>query len=169
MSDAQNPGPFIVLTAILDGSARPAAVTRSHGDAVERAYGALGAETTAGLDIIELPVAPPAFGALRETTGGGSDLVAVYDLFPLSPTLDPKVRTIAGQFLAAEVLWALEERGLLKGVPLNLRLDVPKGWDRDPIKVHEKLVAAGALDLSAEAIEAFKRIKARWDAAGATG
>lgn len=167
MSDAQNSGPFIVLTAILDGSARPAAITVSHGEAVERAYGAVGAEATAGLDIVELPVAPPAFAALRDTTGGGTDLVAVYDLFPLSPTLDPGVRTIAGQFLAAEVLWALEERGLLKGVPLNLKLDVPKGWDRDPIKIHEKLVAAGALDLKPESIEAFKRIKAAWDAAGA--
>jgi len=157
--------PFIVVTAILDGSARPAAVTVSHGDAVERAYGGTGAEDVAGLDIVELPIAPPAFAALRDTTGGASDIVAVYDVFPLSAALDPNHRTIAGQFLAAEMLIKLEENGLLKGVPLNLKLDVPKGWERDPKAIHEKLVAAGALDLSESAIETYTRIKASWDAA----
>jgi hypothetical protein len=163
--DERDARPFIVVTAILDGSARPAAVTVSHGDAVERGYGAAGAEDIAGLDIVELPIAPPAFAALRKNTGGARDIVAVYDVFPLAPTLEPGVRTIAGQFLAAELLFALEEQGLLHGVPLNLKLDVPAGWDRDPKSIHEKLIAAGALDLAPSAIETFKRIKSRWDAA----
>lgn len=167
MSEERDNRPFIVLTAILDGSARPAAITVSHGDAMERAYGSAGAEDIAGLDIVELPVAPPAFAALRDATGRSAETVAVYDLFPLSATLDPNVRTVAGQFLAAEVLWALEEQGHLKGVPLNLKLDVPGGWDRDPKAIHAKLVDAGALNLSADAIETFKRVKSSWDQASA--
>ncbi len=159
--------PFIVVTAILDGSARPAALTVSHGDALERALQATGGQTIAGLDIVELPIPPPAFAALREHAGRPRDAVAVYDLFPLAETLTPEVRTVAGQFLAAEVLWALEEQGLLKGVPLNLKLDLPGDWDRAPKAVHEKLVAAGALDLAPGAIETFKNVKASWDAAQA--
>ncbi|MFK7991203.1 MAG: hypothetical protein AB8I08_34625 [Sandaracinaceae bacterium] len=162
MSDP-DPRPFIVLTAILNGSARPAAVTLSHGSAMERAYLATTGQDIAGLDIVELPVAPPAFSALRKHAGLGGDAVAVYDVFPLSAALDASVRQIAGQFLAAEALWALDAAGHLTGVPLNLRLDVPNGWDRDPKNIHEKLVAAGALDLSAGAIETFKAIKATWD------
>lgn len=157
--------PFIVVTAILDGSARPAALTMSHGDALERAIRATSDRTIAGLDIVELPIPPQAFAALREHAGRPPDAVAVYDLFPLSETLAPDVRTVAGQFLAAEVLWALEEQGMLKGVPLNLKLDLPEGWDRSPKAVHERLVAAGALDLSPQAIETFKNVKADWDAA----
>ncbi|MDX1579860.1 MAG: hypothetical protein R3266_15355 [Gemmatimonadota bacterium] len=167
MSDERDPRPFIVLTAILDGSARPAAVTVSHADAMERAYGATAGQDIAGLDIVELPVAPPAFAALRKHAGLAGDAVAVYDVFPLAATLDPGVRTIAGQFLAAEALWALEEAGQLTGVPLNLKLDIPKGWDRDPKAVHEKLVGAGALELTPAAIEAFKAIKGAWDRAAA--
>lgn len=155
--------PFIVVTAILDGSARPAAITISHGDAMERAIGATSGQPIAGMDIVELPVPPPAFGALREHAGRPDDAVAVYDLFPLSAALPSDMRVVAGQFLAAEVLWALEEQGLLKGVPLNLKLDLPDGWDRAPKAVHEKLVGAGALDLTREAIETFKQIKSRWD------
>ncbi len=74
------------------------------------------------------------------------------------------MRTVAAQFLAAEALWALEEQGALKGVPLNLKLDLPDAWDRAPKAVHERLVAAGALDLSPQAIETFKNVKGRWDA-----
>ncbi len=164
MTSERDERPFIVVTAILDGAARPAAVTVSHGDAMERAIGATAGERIAGMDIVELPIPPPAFAALREHAGRTADAVAVYDLFPLAATLTPEVRTVAGQFLAAEVLWALEEQGLLKGVPLNLKLDLPGGWDRAPKAVHERLVSAGALDLSAQAIEAFENIKARWDA-----
>jgi hypothetical protein len=156
--------PFIVVTAILDGSARPAAVTVSHGDALERAIRATAGQAIAGMDIIELSIPPNAFAALRDHAGRTTETVAVYDLFPLAETLDPSVRTVAAQFLAAEVLWALEEAGVLKGVPLNLKLDVPRGWDRAPKAMHEKLVAAGALDLGPRAIETFKNIKASWDA-----
>ncbi|MEC7519438.1 MAG: hypothetical protein VYE22_06195 [Myxococcota bacterium] len=160
--------PFIVVTAILDGSARPAQITISHGDAMEKAFDATTDKDIAGLDIVELPVAPPAFEALRQMTGRSKDAVAVYDVFPLSPTLDGSVRTVAGQFLAAEALWTLEEQGHLKGVPLNLKLDVPPGWERDPKAIHEKLVGAGALELSPKAIETFKSIKSAWDAKNAS-
>ena len=156
--------PFIVVTAILDGSARPAALTISHGDALERALHATAGREISGMDIVELPIPPPAFGALRDHAACPRDAVAVYDLFPLADTLAPQVRTVAGQFLAAEVLWAMEEQGLLKGVPLNLKLDLPADWDRAPKAVHEKLVAAGALDLSPQAIDTFKHVKAAWDA-----
>ena len=37
MSGANEPGPFIVITAVLDAEARPASITRSHGEAYERA------------------------------------------------------------------------------------------------------------------------------------
>jgi hypothetical protein len=163
MSSERDERPFIVVTAILDGSARPAAVTVSHADAMERAIGATAGQEIAGMDIVELPIPPPAFAALREHAGRSQDAVAVYDVFPLAATLDAGVRTVAGQFLAAEALWALEEQGALKGVPLNLKLDLPAGWDRAPRAVHEKLVAAGALDLSPKAIDTFKNIKASWD------
>jgi hypothetical protein len=164
MSSDRNERPFIVVTAILDGSARPAAVTFSHGDAMERAIEATSAQDIAGMDIVELPIPPPAFAALRDHAARAADAVAVYDLFPLAASLAPEVRTVAAQFLAAEALWALEEQGALKGVPLNLKLDLPDGWDRSPKAVHERLVAAGALDLSSKAIETFKNIKSRWDA-----
>lgn len=162
-----DPRPFIVVTAILDASARPAAVTVSHGSAMEKAFAATSSHDVAGLDIVELPVPPQAFGALRAHSGGGSDTVAVYDVFPLAARLDPGLRTVAGQFLAAELLWALEEQGLLQGVPINLRLEVPEGWDKSPKAVHERLVGAGALDLTPDGVEVFKAIKASWDAAQA--
>ena len=52
----------------------------------------------------------------------------------------------AGQFLAAEALWTMDEQGLLGGVPVNVKLDVPKGWKTDPKDIHQHLVAEGALD-----------------------
>jgi hypothetical protein len=168
MSIEANESPFIVVTAILDGSARPAAVTYSHGDAMERAFAATSGEQIAGMDIIELPVPPPVFAALREHAGRPLESVAVYDVFPLAASLPPAVRSVAAQFLAAHALWALEEQGALKGVPLNLKLDLPADWDRAPRAVHERLVAAGALDLSPRAIETFKNIKARWDTTSAS-
>src|SRR5687767_4593350 len=62
-----DPRPFLVLTAILDGSARPAAITRSHGDAMERAIVSTSGHDIAGLDLVELPpIAPPTFAALRK-------------------------------------------------------------------------------------------------------
>ncbi|MEZ4253552.1 MAG: hypothetical protein R3B99_35530 [Polyangiales bacterium] len=62
-------------------------------------------------------------------------------------------------------MWTLEEhKNLLGGVPLDVRLDLPRGWDKDPKAVHAKLVEAGALDLTADAIETFKTVKTAWDA-----
>ena len=155
--------PILILTAICDASARPAAVTRGHGDAMERAYVAAQGCQTQGLDLVELPIAPAAFAALRKHLQIGDDRVTVYDLFPLSSQLDPRYRSVAGQFLAAEALWALEEQGLLSGVPFSVQFDLPRGWDKDPKRLHERLLAEKALDLSATAIETFKRVKTAWD------
>src|SRR6187200_1726632 len=110
MSNSERP--FLILTAICDASARPAAVTVGHGDAMERAYTASDGLDTEGIDLVELPIAPAAFAALRRHLQIRDDRVTVYDLFPLSAGLDARFRGIAGQFLAAEALWALEEQGL---------------------------------------------------------
>jgi hypothetical protein len=158
--------PFLILTAICDASARPAAITRGHGDAMERAYVAAQGCDTDGLDLVELPIAPAAFAALRKHLQIGDDRVTVYDLFPLSSQLDPRYRPVAGQFLAAEALWALEEQGLLHGVPFSVQFELPRGWDKDPKKLHERLIAEKALELSATAIETFKRVKTAWDKSG---
>ncbi|MCB9597517.1 MAG: hypothetical protein H6719_32650 [Sandaracinaceae bacterium] len=168
MSTERDARPYIVVTAILDGSARAAAVTMSHGDAMERALSASADQAIAGLEIVELAVTPQAFSALRTHAGLGDDAVAVYDVFPLNAALDTPVRTVAGQFLAAEALWALEEIGQLSGVPLNLKLTVPRGWERDPKSIHEKLIGAGALELGPEAIDTFRSIKTGWDAPAAS-
>ena len=159
----RDPRPFLVLTVLLDGAARPAAITRDHGDALERSIVATAGREIAGLDLVELPVASPIFKALRSPLGIPEESVGIYDVFPLASHLDPGLRKVAGQFLAAEALWTLEEQGLLSGVPVNLKLDVPKGWDTNPKKVHEKLVEAGALDLTPAGIETFKAVKSAWD------
>ena len=36
-------------------------------------------------------------------------------------------------------------------------------WSRDPKEVHQKLMEAGALELSPSAIETFKAVKTAWD------
>ena len=87
-----------------------------------------------------------------------------YEVFPLASHLWPVVRITAGQFLAAEALWKLEEAGQLGGVPLNVKLDLPKGWEREPQKIHERLVAEGALDLTESAIQTYLSVKQAWDA-----
>jgi hypothetical protein len=156
--------PFLVLTAICDASARPAAVTRGHGEAMERALNAAGNHQIDGLDLVELPISPPAFDALRRHLGESPETVTVYDLFPLSAHLDPRYRTVAGQFLAAEALWILEEQGLLQGVPFSIKFELPRGWDKDPKKLHARLVEAGALDLDESAIKTFKQIRSAWEA-----
>jgi hypothetical protein len=158
--------PFIIITAICDASARPAAVTRGHGDALERAMLATDGQDIEGLDLVEVPIAPGAFSALRKRFGMPPTEVTVYDVFPLSSALDARYRTVAGQFLAAEALWALEEQGMLAGVPFTVQFDLPGGWDKDPKKLHERLLAEKALELSAEAIESFKQIKQAWEASG---
>jgi hypothetical protein len=159
--------PFLILTAICDASARPAAITVGHGDAFERAFVASSAHENAGVDLVELPIAPAAFAALRKCLQVPGDQVTVYDLFPLSSKLKAEYRAIAGQFLAAEALWGLEEQGMLSGVPFTVQFDVPRGWDKDPKKLHEKLLEEKALDLSPAAVETFKAIKAEWDKVGA--
>lgn len=156
--------PFIILTAICDASARPAAVTVGHGDAMERALRATEGQDTLGLDLIELPIAPAAFAALRKHLQLGADIVTAYDIFPLAGELKEQYRAVAGQFLAAEALWTLEEQGLLSGVPFTIQFDVPSGWDKEPKKLHERLVAEKALALDANAIETFKAVKAAWEA-----
>jgi hypothetical protein len=167
MSD-KDPRPFLVLTVLLDGSARAAAITRSHGDALERAMKASSGHDIAGFDIIELPIAPQAFGALRRHLAASEDTVGFYDLFPLSAHLDLPTRKAAGQFLAAEAVWTLEEQGLLGAVPINLKLDLPKGWSRDPKDIRDRLVQAGALELTNTGIETYKTVKASWDATTAS-
>ncbi len=156
--------PFLVVTAIMDASARPAAITRSHGEALERALNAVGAHPIGGLDVIELPIASPSFLALRRHFRFKDDTVAMYDVFPLAAHLDPAARKVAGQFLAAEVLWTLDGQNLLPGVPLNVKLDLPQGWDKDPKAVHEKLMGLGALDIGEGGIETYKAVKAAWEA-----
>jgi hypothetical protein len=161
----ENPSPpLLVVTVLMDASARPAAVTRSHGDALERALSASAGHDTAGLELIELPIAPKAFAALRRNLTMPPTTVAVYDIFPLSAQVAPELRKVAGQFLAAEALWAMEEQNLLDGVPPNEKLDLPAGWDKDPKAVRGKLVEAGASTLTDAAIQTFAKIKAKWDA-----
>lgn len=155
--------PFVILTAVCDASARPAAITLGHGDAMERALTASTGLDIAGLDLVELPIAPPAFAALRRFLQLDGQVVTAYDVFPLSSRLAAQYRPIAGQFLAADMLWTLEQRGLLSGVPFSVQFDTPKGWDKDPKKIHERLVQEHALDLSPVAIETFKKIKQSWE------
>jgi hypothetical protein len=164
MSDDATTGPYLVLTAICDASARPAAVTLGHGDAMERALQAVNGLATVGIDLVELPIAPAAFSALRKHLDFPDGTVTVYDLFPLSAKLEERYRKIAGQFLAAEALWTLEEQGLLSGVPFTVNFDLPRGWDKDPKKLHARLVEEHALELGDRAVQIFKDIKTTWNA-----
>ncbi len=150
---------YFVVTALLDDGAKLAPITRSHGDAYEIAREATEAPF-GSLELVELPVSSVVFAAIRRHLNLPETTTALYDLFPLAPHLAPDVRHVAAQFLAAELAWSIEEQGHLNGLPLNLRLDLPKGWERDPKAIHEKLMAAGALELGPEAIERFRRAKA---------
>lgn len=163
MTEERDPRPYLVITVLLDSSARPAEVSRSHGNAYERSLHATHGQEIAGLELVELPIAAPVFKALRQPLAVPADEVGLYDVFPLASHLKPEYRKIAGQFLAAEALWTLEEQGLLGGVPVNVKLDVPKGWKTDPKDIHQHLVGEGALDLSASGIETYKAIKTAWD------
>jgi hypothetical protein len=156
--------PFIVLTAVLDSEARPAAVTRVHGEAFERALRATKGHAISNLDLIELPIGRAAHAALRKHLGLAEDQAGVYDLFPLAPTLAPAVRKAAAQFLAAEALWSLDAQGVFGGDTLSVKLELPEGWERDPQAIHQKLLEAGALELDEQAVETFKAIKAAWSA-----
>ena len=160
-------GPFIVLTSVLDSEARPASVTRSHGEAFERLLPILQPHAVAGVDLVELPIDHAAHVAVRKHLGLGDDHAGIYDVFPLNPQLDPGVRKAAAQFLASEMLWNLDAQGVFGKQTLSVKLDLPKGWDRDPKAVHQKLVEAGALELTPEAVETYKAIKNAWSAAQA--
>ena len=118
----------------------------------------------AGIDLVELPLPTQTFAALRKHLGRAKDAVGLYDVFPLVSHLTPAVRCTAGQFLAAEALWALDAAGQLGGVPLNVKLDLPKGWEREPKKIHERLMSEGALELTPEAIQTYRSVKEAWDA-----
>ncbi len=163
MSGAEPKGPFIVITCVLDASARPATVTRCHGEAFERAIRASSSQAIANLDIVELPIDQAAHAALRKHLGLSDDQAGVYDVFPLPASLDVGVRKAAAQFLAAEMLWSLDAQGVF-GDTLSVKLDLPKGWDKAPQAIHQKLVESGALDLSEQAVETYKAIKEAWSA-----
>jgi len=160
-SEAQKP--FIVITAVLDAEARPAAVTRSHGEAFDRALKATKGKAISNLDLVELPIDRAAHAALRKHLGLPEEQAGVYDVFPLSPTLAPAVRKAAGQFLAAESLWSLDAQGVF-GDALSVKLELPEGWEKDPKAIHQKLVESGALELSEDAVATYRAIKEAWNA-----
>ena len=165
MSGNKRTAPFIVLTSVLDAEARPASITRAHGEAFERLLPATSNHEVAGVDLVELPIHHAAHLALRKHLGLAEDQAGIYDVFPLSPTLDPAVRKAAAQFLAAEALWNLDAQGIFGRQVLSVKLDLPKGWDKDPKAVHQKLIEAGALELSPEAVETYKAIKSAFSGA----
>ncbi len=160
-----DPGPLLVVTVLMDQAARPAVLTQSHGDAMERAISASSGHGIAGLELAELPIASKAFANLRRGLVMPPSTVALYDIFPLAPTLPADIKTVAGQFLAAEALWALEEQGMLGGVPPQEHFSLPKGWTKDPKDIRERLIAAGANALTPAAVGTFQKIKTAWDAA----
>lgn len=162
MSDQQS-APFLVVTVLQDSSARSAAITRSLGDAVERAMVASSGKNIAGVEVAELPIHPKAFAGLRKKLNIPEEQVAIYDVFPMGASVPPELRKIAGQFLAAEALWQLEEQGMLDGVPPGEKLDLPKGWSKDPKEIRQKLVDAGAHNLSDAAVHTYREIKSAWD------
>ena len=160
-----DPRPLLVVTVLLDQAARPALVTQSHGDAMERAISAAAAHDIAGLELAELPIATLAFAALRRSLTMPPSTVALYDIFPLATGLPTEIRAVAGQFLAAEALWTLEEQGMLGGVAAEETFQLPSGWSKDPKDIRQRLVDAGASALPPAAVETFQKIKTAWDAA----
>ncbi len=158
-----NDAPFLVVTVLQDSSARPAAVTRSLGDAVETAMVASAGKPIAGVEVAELAIHPKAFAGLRKKLQLPEEQIAIYDVFPMGASVPIELRRIAGQFLAAEALWALEEQGMLDGVPPGEKLDLPNGWSKDPKDIRQKLVDAGAHNLSDQAISTYREIKSAWD------
>lgn len=162
MSGSKLTGPFIVLTAVLDAEARPASITRAHGEAFERLLQATNTHSIAGVDLVELPIDHAAHTVLRKHLGLSEEHAGVYDVFPLSPALSAAVRKAAAQFLAAEMLWNLDAQNVFGKQALSVKLDLPADWDKDPKAVHQKLIEAGALELSPEAVDTYKAIKAAW-------
>ncbi|KPK49486.1 MAG: hypothetical protein AMJ63_16510 [Myxococcales bacterium SG8_38_1] len=84
MTEERDPRPYLVITVLLDSSARPAEVSRSHGDAYERSLNASEGQEIAGLELVELPIAAPVFKALRQPLSIPGDAVGLYDVFPLA-------------------------------------------------------------------------------------
>lgn len=166
MSGAKQTGPFIVLTAVLDAEARPASITRSHGQGFERALVATQGQQIANIELIELPIDKAAHAALRRHLKLPSDQAGVYDVFPLNPNLPPQVRKAAAQFLAAESLWTLDAQGVFSQSGLSVKLDLPRGWAKDPQAIHQKLVEAGALELSDADVDTYRAIKEAFSARG---
>src|SRR5262249_47411516 len=132
--------PFIVITAVLDADARPAAVTRAHGEAYDRAIRATKGQTISGLDLVELPIDKAAHAALRKHLGVAEGQAGIYDVFPLSPALQADVRKAAAQFLAAESVWSADANGAFGSTAVAPKLDLPAGWDKDPQAIHQKLI-----------------------------
>jgi hypothetical protein len=130
---------------------------------MERAMVAAAGHGVADFELVELPIGPKAFANLRRSLAMPPTTVALYDLFPLSTKLPAELRTIAGQFLAAEALWAMELQGALGGETPRERFNLPRGWSKDPHDIRQKLVDAGATSLSEPAILAFRDIKEKWD------
>lgn len=164
MSGAKAEGTYIVITCVLDASARPAAITRCHGEAYDRAFRASKGRSVANLDIVELPIDHSAHTAMRKHLKLPDDQVGVYDVFPLPASLPPQVRKAAAQFLAAEQLWGLDAQGVFGNEGLTVKFDLPRGWDKAPNAIHQKLVEAGALELSEETVETYLAIKQAWSA-----
>jgi len=158
-------GPRLVLTAIHDLNTRPASLTESHGRTMAKLIAAAKGKPHGGFEVVELAVPPAVFIAARKALGRGKDVVAIYDLFPTPVKLTPEIRHIAARFLAAEALWTLAEEGKLGDAALDVRIPTPRGWDRDPRAIQQKLLEAGALDLSDEDIAAFQSVRSAFDPA----
>lgn len=120
-------------------------------------------KTHAGFEIVEMPVPTAVFLAARKALGKSRETAAIYDLFPFPAKLAPEIRQVAARFLATEVLWSLAEEGKLGEFALDVRIPTPRGWDRDPKKIQERLVEAGALDLAESDIATFQEIRATFD------
>lgn len=155
--------PRLVITAIHDPVVRAAALTWSHGNVFERLKKTEGASDFAGIDVVELTVPAPVYAEARRALELDKSAVAIYDVFPFPASLDPEVRTIAAQFLAAETIWTLAEDKKVAEAALDVRVPVPAGWDRDPRAIQEKLVELGALNLTEDAVRAFQALRARFD------
>ncbi len=156
-------GPRLVLTAIHDAGTRPAALTESHGVAMQKLLQAAKGKPHAGFEVLELGVPSPVFHAAKKALSRPGKTVALYDLFPLPAKLDAGIRQIAARFLAAETLWTMAEEGKLGEIALDVRIPVPRGWSHDPREIQQKLVEAGALDLSDDDIAAFQAIRAGFE------
>ena len=76
------------------------------------------------------------------------------------------MRKAAAQFLAAESLWTLDGQGVFANTNLSVKLDLPRGWAKDPQAIHQKLVEAGALELSEADVETYRAIKESFSAQG---